>query len=254
MDSKMEIKIIAETPEYVVIDKPAGIPAHGDGRKERYTVADWVAEKYPDVLGVGDDARVEVSGEVIIVPRPGIVHRLDADTSGVMIVAKTPDMYRHLKQQFHDRLVTKSYTAVVHGQFRQMRGTINAAIGDARGGVQVKAVGARARGELREAITTFRVVKACRDQFDRSMSIIECVPKTGRTHQIRVHMKYDGHPLVSDSLYCPRPLLQDDAKLIGRLALHAGRLTFADNKGVSHTFEAPMPPDMVELVKSLENQ
>jgi 23S rRNA pseudouridine1911/1915/1917 synthase len=247
----MEITVVFESSEYLVIDKPAGIMVHGDGRHDRPTVVDWLLRRNPEIAGIGEDARILVNDIPIMIPRPGIVHRLDADTSGLMVIAKTPDSFRHLKQQFHDRLVTKTYTAVVHGIFKQVRGTINQPIGDAKGGVQIKACGARATGNMRPAETTYRIVTAGHDSFERPLSVIQCVPKTGRTHQIRVHMQYMQHAIVSDHLYCPRSLIEQDRAIMPRLALHATHIRFTDMAGNQVAYESVLSPDIAELVTSL---
>lgn len=221
---------------------------HGDGRHDKPTVVDWLVARNPEIVGIGEDARILVNDVETMIPRPGIVHRLDADTSGLMVIAKTAESFRHFKQQFHDRLVTKTYTAVVHGSFKQDRGTIDQAIGDSKGGVQIKACGARASGEMRPAQTTYRVIKTGIDQFDRKLTVIECVPRTGRTHQIRVHMQYLQHSIVSDHLYCPQPLLVQDRELMPRLALHATKLRFTDTEGREVAYESGLPDDMKSLI------
>ena len=245
----------------MVINKPSGLVVHESGKKPSETLVDWLLKQYPEIASVVDtyyeteylQEGEQSDGAKMALLRPGIVHRLDADTSGVMVIAKTQKMFTYLKQQFHDRLVQKNYLAVVHGTFPLTRGTINVPIGDISGGVQIKATGSRAKGQLRDAVTIYRVVKNGIIN-NQSYSLVECVPKTGRTHQIRVHMKHVGHPIVSDPLYCPRPLLATDKLIIPRLALHAQKLTFNDLQGKTQSFEAVLPQDIDNLIKSLENK
>lgn len=232
-----DIKILFEDNDIVAIDKPAGIVVHGDGKTKIKTISDWVLKKYPETKDVGESIELE-SGEMI--DRHGIVHRLDKDTSGVLLIAKTQEGYEHLKAQFKDRKIKKTYNAFIYGKMKDERGIINRPIGRATGSVRKWATGNKTRGELREAVTKFKVV-----QNAMPASLLELWPQTGRTHQIRVHMQALGHPVVADSLYAPS---RDSVYGFKRLALHAKRLIFNDLKGGLIEVEAPFPADFKDAM------
>lgn len=236
----------------LVINKPAGISVHGDGKSSEQTVADFLIEQYPELKEVGEPLVIEHKGEQIIVPKPGLVHRLDKDTSGVLIVAKNQPTFLFLKEQFMNREVQKTYHALVYGWPKEDKGTIDEPIGRARSDVRKWTAGKDARGVLREAHTSYNIlaryseigreyVGAGSTEAD-TCAYVEVTPKTGRTHQIRVHMKYINHPLVGDSLYAP-----DKPHFLGfeRLALHAKSITIPLLYGGTQTFEAPFPEDFL---------
>lgn len=229
------IPILFENDDVLVVDKPSGLAVHGSDRSEQYTLADWFAEHYPTSADVGEPL-VLTTGKVI--DRAGIVHRLDADTSGVIILAKTQEAYEHLKKQFHDRLTKKVYNAFVYGNVRDDRGIINRPIGKSRRDPRLRTAMRGARGLLRPSITHYRVL-------DRGTggTYLELRPKTGRTHQIRVHMKSMNHPVVADPLYAPeKPTIFG----FNRLALHARQLTIELPNGEERVFEAPLPEDFIK--------
>lgn len=233
-----EIKILYEDKDILAIDKPAGIAVHGDGRSKKKNLVDWLLKKYPKIKDVGEPVILE-SGEKV--ERDGIVHRLDKDTSGVLLVAKTQKGFEHLKAQFKQREVKKTYHAFVYGKFKDERGMIDKPIGREAGGVRRWATGARARGEMRDALTRYKVLKIL-----DGTSFLEIWPQTGRTHQIRVHMNSVGHPVVADPLYAPR-----QKALLGfkRQALHASKIIFKDLKGKTVEVKAPFPEDFEKAVK-----
>jgi 23S rRNA pseudouridine1911/1915/1917 synthase len=237
----MEPVVIYEDQDILVINKPAGLIVHSDGRTEEPSVAKWVLVHYPQLAHVGEPW-TSPQGE--IVPRPGIVHRLDRDTSGVMILAKTPEAYAFLKEQFQSRTTEKVYRVFVYGHPSHDRGTIEAEI------VRIRTVpprwGVARSGEdkkHRAAVTDWRVLARGRDlETNEKVSLMEAHPKTGRTHQIRVHFKHFGHPVVCDKLYAKgRPCLLG----FSRQALHASSLSITLPSGERRTFEAPLPEDFV---------
>ncbi len=239
----MTPKIIHEDDQVIIIDKPSGLSVHADGRHERPTLVDWLLEKYPDLQGVGEP---QTLADGTVIDRPGIVHRIDRETSGVMVVARTLETYKFLKRQFHDREVLKVYRAFVYGPIKDERGIIDKPIGSSHGGTGPRSA-LHGRGEMREAITAYRVMVCGKDS-----SYVEVFPKTGRTHQIRVHFSAVQHPIVCDKLYAPRR-----PSILGfdRLALHALSLTFTHpTSGKRVTFMAPLPPDFVVAEKELRNE
>jgi RluA family pseudouridine synthase len=233
-----QIHILYEDNDILAISKPAGISVHGDGKTEEVTISDWVIENYPDTKEVGESIELE-DGEKI--NRYGIVHRLDKDTSGVLLVAKTKEGFWHLKKQFKNREVKKTYHAFLYGKFRDERGIINRPIGRGTGSIRKWATGPKARGEMREAITRFKIVNN-----QTPASFAEIWPLTGRTHQIRVHMQALGHPVVSDRLYANTRESQYGFK---RLALHASRVIVTGLGGKILEIKAPFPDDFLEAIK-----
>ena len=239
------MEIIFESETVVVINKPAGISVHGVGKEnDAPTVADWFAKKYPKSKHVGEPA---VLSNGITVERPGIVHRLDRDTSGCLILAKTQESYTHLKRQFKKHAIQKEYHAFVYGMFKEERGIITTPIGRSKSSIQKRATGNAVRGETREAQTVYKVIKTGTAE-DTSFSLVAFFPKTGRTHQIRVHALSRQHAIVADSLYAPR---QKKILGFGRQALHAYRIGFHDMTAGDKMIIASYPPDFEKAIASL---
>lgn len=226
----MTFEILYEDSDVVVINKPAGVLVHPDGVAKEKTVSDWMGETYPESKFVGEDSTLK-NGEVIT--RPGVVHRLDRDTSGVLVLAKTQDAHAHLKEQFQNRTVAKEYIAITYGVPKEKRGEISAPIGRSAKNFKLWSSQRGARGQLRDALTLYEVIGE-RGEY----GIMRLVPKTGRTHQLRVHMKHINHPIVCDPLYAPK---RDCPKEIGRLGLHAEKLTFSLMNRERKTVVAEMP-------------
>lgn len=224
--------ILFEDGHILVINKPAGLMVHEDGKREEQTLVDWLVAQYPDIKKVGEEGRW------------GLVHRLDRETSGVMVVAKTPQTHARLKHQFAEREVRKVYRTFVYGTTPE-RGIVERPIGSSRGAGPRSAKSAY--GKLREAITAYRTIESARQPV--AVSYVEVFPKTGRTHQVRVHFASLGHPVVGDTLYAAaRPA----ALGFKRLALHALSLSFTHPEtGEEVTFEAPLPQDFVQAAKQL---
>jgi len=233
------IPILYEDEHVLVINKPAGLAVHGDGKTKEYVLTDWLLEHYPEIENVGEAARYD--GKEIA--RPGIVHRLDRDTSGVLVIAKDQDSFEFLKKQFQDREIKKIYHALVHGVVKEEKGVIDRPIGRSASDFRRWSAQRGARGELREAITGYRVLSR-----GKKFSFIELSPKTGRTHQLRVHLKAINHPIVGDSLYAGR---LGGGLGMTRLALHASHIEFSLPDGKRASVEAPMPNDMSEAIAKL---
>lgn len=242
MNSDQEIILLKENNEYLWISKPAGLMVHGDGRSDEYTLADWILEKYPELEHIGESWDFEKDGKNIAILRPGIVHRLDKDTSGVMVIAKTQDAYLFLKSAFKNREVKKIYHSFVYEWPAQDRGNIDAPIGRHPKDFRAKSAGKNARGTLRSAQTDFAILAKCEHKGERYAKV-EWKPRTGRTHQIRVHAKHIQHPLVADTLYGGKRARRQHNLDFTRHALHAYTLTFTDKAGHEHTITAPYPQD-----------
>lgn len=231
---------IYEDEDVLVINKPAGLMVHGDGRTEEETLADYIVSEYPHLREVGEPW-VNPDGSVI--PRPGIVHRLDRDTSGVIVIAKTQESYEYLKKQFQEREIQKVYNAFAYGSIKEDVGVIDKPIAKSKKDFRMWSAQPGARGKSREALTEYKVIKRGTD-----VVFLELYPKTGRTHQLRVHLKAIHHPIVCDALYAPnRPCVLG----FGRVALHAKRITFTLPNGQKRVCEADFPEDFEKALAEL---
>lgn len=239
--------IIYEDEDFIGISKPAGILVHpirskvasnGASRTARNesdeTVADWISERYPETRTVGDDP----------VSRPGIVHRLDKETSGVLVVAKNQPAFEYLKGLFQRHGVVKKYVALVHGKL-EGSGVIDAPIGLKPGTVK-RSVRARNMKMVKEAVTEYRPLEAF-EKDGQFFTLLELAPRTGRTHQLRVHLASIHHPVVGDSLYGPKktPLR------VPRQFLHARSLEFTKPDGGRLRIEAELPADLQKIIDNL---
>lgn len=206
------------------------------GEVPKLTLVDWILKERPEIAGVGEPMKT-AQGEI---DRPGIVHRLDEETSGALIIAKTQQSFEYLKKQFQDRTVQKEYHAFVWGHFKESSGVVNEPIGRNATDFRRWHAGRGSRGELREAVTNWQVGHQFVDEHNDQFSFMHLFPKTGRTHQLRVHMKYLQRPIVADRLYGPsKPL----ALGFERVALHARNISFLGLNGDPIVVEAPYPID-----------
>lgn len=233
----MKIKILYENSNILAIDKPSGVMVHPDGRSSEQTITDWVIKNYPKLKGVGEP--VTFGGKEV--DRPGIVHRLDRETSGVLIIVKNKKAFEFYKKQFMDRNIKKTYHAIVSGFVKNDKGVIDKPIGRSPNDFRRRLAGRGARGTLKEAVTEYKVLKRFEDKKNK-FSYLEVYPKTGRTHQIRVHMKYFSHPVACDSLYAPKNPCPTS---FTRLALHAKSIEFKDLKGKIIIIESSLPKEFL---------
>lgn len=234
--------IIFESDSLLVIDKPAGLIVHSDGRTDEPTVADWILARYPALADVGGPW---ISPQGIGFPCPGIVHRLDRTTSGIMVIAKTNEMYAYLKDVFRKRIVRKTYYAIVEGDVRAQSGLISAEIVRIATAPRRWAALERELDHKRTAITEWNVVKRGFNNVGEALTALEASPKTGRTHQIRVHMASVGHPVLGDALYGRA------SSLISRPALHAAAISLPLPDGTMGEWRAEEPQDMRILSDSI---
>jgi len=237
-----EPTILFEDDDVLVVHKPSGLAVHEDGRTEEKTVTDWVRATHPHMVGVGERMTLQ-NGKVI--DRPGIVHRLDRDTSGVLLLAKNQNAFLFLKDQFKNREIKKLYHAFVWGELTEPHGTINKPIGRSRKDFRLWSAGSTAGGKLREAITRWTRLK-----YKDGFSYLALEPATGRTHQIRVHMKAIGHPVVCDVRYAGE---KGTALGFERLALHAHMISFTHPNHDRMEVEAPLPSDFLFALEKFEN-
>lgn len=227
----MEPRVLREAGDLLAIDKPAGLIVHSDGRTDEPSLAQWLIERYPHLSGVGEPW-IPPQGEVVRIA--GLLHRLDRSTSGIILAAQTGDAWRALKAEFKARRVQKTYLAYVYGEMEAREGRIVAEI--MRSTLPPKRWYARPTdvGDKRAAITDWRLIRQL-----QTAALLEVSPRTGRTHQIRVHLASIGHPIVGDQRYGP-----DLPALLGfaRPALHASRITIG-----GETFVAPLPTDFAAV-------
>jgi len=259
----MKLKILFEDKNILVIDKPAGLAVHADARTKKtdVTLADLILYYDKSLAKVGEPMEVEYMGKMIKIKRPGIVHRLDKETSGVLLVARNQKTFLFLKDQFQNHSIKKVYQAFVYGFVSDpkaslatgKRGVINVPIGRSPIDIRMWTAGRGARPPFREATTEYIVLNRFSTDNQNSLnqdnkfSYVEVYPKTGRTHQIRVHMRYINHPVVSDPLYRGN---QELALGMKRLALHAKSITFRNQNGDLQSVEAPLPADFKKVIKT----
>ena len=224
------LDVLLEDDDLVVLNKPAGLVVHPGAGHAEHTLVNALLHHCPNLSGIGGEER------------PGIVHRLDKDTSGCLVVAKNDQAHRSLASQFASRTVDKIYLAIVAGRLRQRTGKIDASI--ARHPVhrqRMTATAARERG--RAASTEYRVLRESTEA-----SLVECRIQSGRTHQIRVHFQHLGHPVLGDKIYGAKL-----AKDFPRQMLHAWKLSFAHPRtGERQNFEASPPADFTDALQRLK--
>jgi len=228
MPEDIPIKILYEDDDVLVVDKPAGLTVHPAAGQPSHTLVNAV-------LGYLADMDVEDEDQ-----RPGIVHRLDKDTSGVMLVARNSTALEKLAKQFRDRTVKKTYLALVVGQLKPEQGVIDAPIGRDSGDRKKMAITEESRGK--HARTNYKVIR-----YIGNYTLLEVKPETGRTHQIRVHLTAIGYPIFGDATYGKK------SRILARQFLHAHRLGFnLPSTGKWVEFESPLPDDLEKALKEIE--
>jgi 23S rRNA pseudouridine1911/1915/1917 synthase len=230
----LEPEVVFENKDFVVVNKPSGLMVHAvkisskkrldEKRSKEPTLVDWLVEHYPEIKTIGDDP----------VLRPGIVHRLDKDTSGVIIVARTQSYFIYLKSLFKERKIKKTYEALVFGVPKKEHDIIDAPIG-IKSGTLKRSI--HVPKMAKEAVTEYRVIKKYRiGESEQTFALLEVKPQTGRTHQIRVHLASMGHPIVGDRLYGKK----NQPPFATRLMLHALSIEFLDKNGDRFEFESKL--------------
>jgi 23S rRNA pseudouridine1911/1915/1917 synthase len=231
-DASVDVTVVHVDDDVIVVDKPAGLVVHPGAGNRTGTVIQGLLARYPELAAVGDPAR------------PGVVHRLDRGTSGLLVVARSPRAYTSLVTQLAERRASRRYTALVWGHLDATAGLIDAPIGRAQRDRTKMAVSASGR----DARTRYEVVREYTDPVD--VTLLECALETGRTHQIRVHLNAIGHPVVGDDRY--RGARKGLPVTLARHFLHARELAFDHPAtGERVTFESPLPPELTGLLEHL---
>lgn len=227
---KIDPKILLETNDYLVINKPTGLMVHPAQNNPQPTLVDWLLQKYPQVKKVGENPM-----------RPGIIHRLDRDVSGAMLVALNQKSYTYFKKQFQAHKIKKMYSALVHGNVSDNENILTFPLmRSKRTGHIVAWPNGSEKG--RQAETRIDVVK----RFQQT-TLINCFPVTGRTHQIRVHCKAFGHPIVGDPTYGQKK----SSLQPGRIFLHSTQLEFLDTNKEAITIKCPLPKVLKDFLLNL---
>lgn len=236
-----DIVIKANTPDYLVVDKPAGLLTHSLPNNKEVSLASILSKKYPRLKKVGENPQ-----------RPGIVHRLDRDASGLLVVAKNNKMFECLKQQFKNRAIKKEYWALIHGQITADWAKINFPLGRSKRSKRMAArpftiKGIESEGAGKNATTEFWVEK----RFI-NFTLLRVKIYTGRMHQIRAHLLAYNHPLVGDSIYFQKKRKHAWDDKLGQLFLYCCLLGFKDLNGHEQIFKLPLPKKLKEFLKIIK--
>ncbi len=237
--------VVYKDRNFLAVYKPAGLLVHPiklrikneELRKEDLALTDWLVENYPEVKGVGDSSTD--SGQVNL--RPGIVHRLDKDVSGILLVARNQKYFEYLKNLFQTRQIKKNYIALVYGEINSKIGIIDKPISIKSG--TIKRTVWQGKDE-KAAVTEYKVLKYL-NLDGQDFSLVKVLPKTGRTHQIRIHLASIGHPIVGDTLYGKKT----NPFGLKRIFLHAESLEFSIEDGGRIKLEAELPDELKDLIK-----
>ncbi len=247
----MKPKIVFEDEEILIIDKPAGMVVDRAITVKTETVQDWIARNFQ--FPIAKQQAPLISNFQLY--RNGIVHRIDKETSGLLLIAKTPEAFENLQKQFKERRVEKHYLALVHGKVEPKEGEIRAPVGRLpwnreRFGVLAGGKSARTKYKILDLFKRSDLIGGRTSSEKEIFTLLELKPETGRTHQIRVHLKYWGHSIVADEKYAGRKTNRKDREWCPRLFLHAAYLAFIHpktNKRVEFTSSLPQ-----DLKKALE--
>ena len=235
---QIKLDVIFENDDFLVINKPAGLQVHPDFNEKTNTIVNGLIAAYPEIAAMEDDHVYSFQ------MRPGIVHRLDKETSGALIIAKNKKSFLEFKAMFKEKTITKKYLAISYGIPPERTGTIDKPLARTTNYRKQTIAGKRTKTKIREALTNYEVIKDLGENF----SLIEVSPQTGRTHQIRVHLSAIGHPIVGDNLY--RKKNYEKFEGAARHMLHASQIEFT-LFGEKFNFTAPTPKDFKEVLKTL---
>ena len=246
INSDLQPKLIFEDNDFLILEKPSGLLIHPTDKGEIDTLADWLKINYPDIEKIGEQNY-----------RGGIIHRLDRDVSGVMVVAKNQPAFFHLKNQFETRQVKKEYLALAYGRVNQLTGEIDLPIGRNKAG-QFVAHPRNGKNKFQDqdkfAKTRYQVLEYLKDYTFLKIQIL-----TGRTHQIRAHLSAINHPILGDKIYQPKKkflhFFSRKVKVVdpGRIFLHSTKIGFYDLKNDWREFESALPQELTNFINVLKN-
>ncbi|HRY36574.1 MAG TPA: RluA family pseudouridine synthase [Candidatus Magasanikbacteria bacterium] len=239
VEKKISPNILAVEKDFLIVDKPSGLLTHNT-EKENYSLAEFLTKKYPEIKKVGEDSS-----------RPGIIHRLDKEASGLLVVARNQKMFNFLKKQFQERTVDKEYCVLVHGKVSADTGFIDFPLERSKNNERMAAIPKTVRGmendEGKKSLTEFWVEK----KFV-NFSLLTVKIHTGRMHQIRAHFLAYDHPVVGDPLYFQKKQKRKWDDELGRLFLHCFKLEFTDLQGNRQKYEIPLPKELTDFLKKLK--
>jgi len=237
-DFRLKLNIIFENEDFLVINKPAGLVVHPVKSFEENTLVTLLLNYYPAIQNVGDLAK---AGLVNL--RPGLVHRLDKDVSGLLLIAKTQKAFDYFKSEFQQHRITKEYCALVHGHLAKEKDIISLALARDERGKMTLAKSANL-ASVKESWTEYEVVKKFED-----FTLLKVKIKTGRTHQIRLHLKSIGHPIVGDSIH---KIKRQKKVELDRVFLHAFHLAFKDLGGQIRDFKIDLPIELKNFLQTID--
>ncbi len=229
----MTFHIIYEDRDFLAINKPPGIVVHPDQKHKSGTLIQEILKKYPEIQSIGEDPA-----------RPGLVHRLDKDTSGILLVAKNQKTFQYFKEAFQNNRVKKTYLVLLVGRIKNKEGRIDLPIGRSKKSPMRRIAGKGGSGKIRNAETQYKVLK-----YLDGFSFCEARPLTGRTHQIRAHFAAIGHPTVCDKIYSGKRFICPSG--LARQFLHAYKLEFVSPSGAKIILESGLPDDLNRVLETL---
>lgn len=229
-DPNVEINVVYEHPDFLIIEKPAGISVHPSNNEPMGTVANGLLAKFPEIENVGESKM-----------RPGIVHRIDKYTSGLLIIPTNQISFSFFKSLFKNRQIKKEYIAICWGIFKKKEGVIESFIGRSNSNAMKQTISRTAGklGNAKHALTKYKVVKVSKDE---TKSLVLAMPKTGRKHQVRVHLRSIEHPLVGDKMY-QLEKNEYENESFERFLLHASSIIFTYSDGKKYEFNSPIPKE-----------
>lgn len=236
-NKNIKLGIVFKNENIIAVDKPAGLAVHPTSLEKNDTLVNALIYNFPEIENVGDGSK----GSQL---RPGIVHRLDKDTSGILVVARNQKTFDELKNIFKERKIQKKYWALVYGSLEEKEGTIEKSLARAKNYKKQIVAHKKTQTKIRPAITSYKVI-----QEWQGFSLLEVSPKTGRTHQIRIHLSSLGNPVVGDYLYKNKSI--KEKRLVSRQLLHAKSLEFW-LFGKKFSFEAPISQDFTNFLNLLD--
>lgn len=243
-NKNVPFEIVHADENIIVVNKPAGVQTHPSEKKENDTLVNGLIKKFPEIKNIGDSS----TGLEQFNMRPGIVHRLDRETSGIIVIARNQKTFLELKEKFMSRKIKKTYQAIIYGNFEkyQKSGLIEKPIARSSDYKKQVIAGRKTKTKVRPAITKYKVIKEI-----PGFSFLEVKPQTGRMHQIRVHMNSIGHPIVGDKTYKTKGVIPEKGAY--RHLLHAKKLEFS-LFGKNYTFKAPIPQDFENFWNYLDEK